>query len=146
MNSTTICRMQKGVNIDASRMNPSIPTRGWKTFLSWDKAAAALLILMGAILRLRQYLTGRSLWADEAMLALNIVERNFAGMFQPLDYDQGSPIGFLLVEKFFNSILGKSEFALRLFPLLVGSISLWLFYLLLKRITNGEGLFTALAL
>ena len=105
-----------------------------------------MLLLLGVLLRLRQYLTGRSLWADEAMLALNIVNRNFGGMFQPLDYDQGAPIGFLLVEKIFNSILGKNEFALRLFPLLVGLLSLWLFYLLLKRITNGAGLFTALAL
>ena len=127
-------------------MEASITTRGWKTFLSGEKAAAALLILMGVVLRLRQYLTGRSLWADEAMLALNIVERDFAGMFQPLDYDQGAPIGFLLVEKILNSILGKHEFILRLFPLLVGLASLLLFYLLLKRLTNGAGLLVALAL
>jgi 4-amino-4-deoxy-L-arabinose transferase-like glycosyltransferase len=127
-------------------MNPSITTRGWKTFLSWDKAAAALLILVGAVLRLRGYLTGRSLWADEAMLALNIVGRDFAGMFQPLDYDQGAPIGFLLVEKLFNALLGKHELALRLFPLLVGLISLGLFYRLLKRLTSAAGLLIALAL
>ena len=141
--------MQKGVNIDVSRMNPSITIRGWKSFLSWEKAAAALLIVLGAVLRLRQYLTGRSLWVDEAMLALNIVERGFGGMFRPLDYDQGAPIGFLLVEKTFNSLLGKNEFALRLFPFLVGLISLWLFYLLLKRMTSeasGAGLLAALAL
>src|ERR1044071_4971260 len=113
MNFTTICEMQNGVNIDASRMNPSVTTRGWKTFLTWDRIAAAMLILAGAFLRLRQYLTGRSLWADEAMLALNIVGRKFVGMFQPLDYDQGAPIGFLLVEKLFNALLGKHELALR---------------------------------
>ena len=127
-------------------MNPSITNRGWKTFLSWDKVAAALLILLGAMLRLRQYLTGRSLWADEAMLALNIVGRDFSGMFQPLDYDQGAPVGFLLVEKLFNLILGKHELALRLFPLLVGLLSLGLFYLLLQRLTSGAGLLVALAL
>lgn len=127
-------------------MNPSITNRGWKTFLSWDKAAAALLILLGAVLRVRQYLTGRSLWADEAMLALNLVERGFAGMFQPLDYDQGAPIGFLLVEKLFNTILGRHEFALRLFPVLVGLLALGLFYLLLRRVTSGVGLLVALAL
>lgn len=127
-------------------MNPSLTNRGWKTFLSWDKAAAILLILAGVILRIRQYLTGRSLWADEAMLALNIVERNFAGLVQPLDYDQGAPIGFLLVEKLFNTVLGKHELALRLFPLLVGLLSLGLFYLLLRRITSGAGLLVALAL
>jgi hypothetical protein len=127
-------------------MNPSIATAKLKTFFSWERAAAVLLILLGALLRIRQYLTGRSLWADEAMLALNILNRNFAGMFQPLDYDQGAPIGFLLVEKIFNSILGKNEFALRFFPLLIGLVSLWLFYLLLKRITSEAGLLTALAL
>ena len=127
-------------------MNSSITNRGWKAFLSWEKTAAALLILCGVILRIRQYLTGRSLWVDEAMLALNIVERDFARMFQPLDYDQGAPVGFLLVEKLFNTILGKHEFALRFFPLLVGLVSLWLFYLLLKRLTSGPGLLVALAL
>ena len=127
-------------------MNPSITTRGWKTFLTWDRIAAAMLILVGAVLRLRQYLTGRSLWADEAMLALNIVGRKFVGMFQPLDYDQGAPIGFLLVEKLFNILLGKHELALRLFPLLVGLGVLILFYLLLKRVTSGAGLLVALAL
>jgi uncharacterized membrane protein len=79
------------------------------------------------------------------MLALNIVNRGFAGMFQPLDYDQGAPIGFLLVEKLFNIVLGKHELALRLFPLLVGLLSLGLFYLLLRRITSGAGLLVAFA-
>ena len=106
----------------------------------------AILLLVGALLRLRQYLTGRSLWADEAMLVLNVVNRGFAGMFQPLDYDQGAPIGFLLVEKLFNAVLGKHEFALRLFPLLVGLASLWLFYLLLRTVSRNAGLLTSLAL
>src|ERR1044071_3254620 len=127
-------------------MNPSFVIHKGKTSFAMERVIAALLILLGALLRVRQYLTGRSLWADEAMLALNIVNRDFAGMFQPLDYDQGSPIGFLLVEKIFNTILGKNEFALRLFPLIVGLLSLWLFYLLLKQITGGFGLLTALAL
>jgi hypothetical protein len=127
-------------------MNPTDANNKLKTFFSWERAAIAMLLLVGAVLRLRQYLTGRSLWADEASLALNIVNRNFGGMFQPLDHDQGAPIGFLLVEKFFNSILGKNEFILRLFPLLVGVFSLWLFYLLLKRVMNGAGLLIALAL
>jgi dolichyl-phosphate-mannose-protein mannosyltransferase len=132
--------------IDASTMKSASVINHLKSFFSRERAIVVLLILLGALLRLRQYLTGRSLWADEAMLALNIVNRDFAGMFRPLDYDQGAPIGFLLVEKIFNSILGKNEFALRLFPLIIGLISLWLFYLLLKRITSGAGLLTALAL
>jgi hypothetical protein len=137
---------KKKCYIDASQMNSANIINHLKSFFSWERATVILLVLLGALLRVRQYLTGRSLWADEAMLALNIVNRNFAGLFKPLDYDQGAPIGFLLVEKFFNSILGKNEFALRLFPLIIGLISLWLFYLLLKQITGGTGLLTALAL
>jgi dolichyl-phosphate-mannose-protein mannosyltransferase len=127
-------------------MNPFIAANRWKESFSPERAAVAILLFLGALLRVRQYLTGRSLWADEAMLALNIVNRNFAGMFRPLDYDQGAPIGFLLIEKIFNSIVGNGELALRLFPLLVGLTSLWLFYLLLKRLTDAAGLFTALTL
>jgi hypothetical protein len=118
----------------------------FKGNLSWERVTIVLLFLAGILLRLRQYLTGRSLWVDEAMLALNIVNRNFVQLFKPLDYDQGAPIGFLLVEKTFNSLLGRSEYALRLLPLLVGLLSLWLFYLLLKRVTTGMGLIAALAL
>jgi hypothetical protein len=96
-----------------------------------------ILLLIGAALRLRQYFSGRSLWADEAMLALNIVNRSFAELFQPLDYDQGAPLGFLLVEKLFNSILGRHELVLRLFPLLAGLASLGLFYHLLMSLRGG---------
>lgn len=127
-------------------MNRFITVNRLKESFSWERAAVAILLFLGALLRVRQYLSGRSLWADEAMLALNIVNRNFAGMFRRLDYDQGAPIGFLLVEKIFTSIVGRGELALRLFPLLVGLISLWLFYLVLKRITNTAGLLIALAL
>jgi Dolichyl-phosphate-mannose-protein mannosyltransferase len=104
------------------------------------------LLLLGVVLRLRQYLSGRSLWADEAMLALNIVNRDFAALFQPLEYDQGAPLGFLLVEKFFNVILGRHELVFRFFPLLAGLASLWLFYLLAKRTLRGAGFYLALAL
>lgn len=103
-----------------------------------EKTISIILLLFGATLRLRQYFSGRSLWADEAMLALNIVNRNFAQLFQPLDYDQGAPLGFLLVEKLFNAILGRHELVLRFFPLVAGLASLWLFYLLLMSLRGAE--------
>lgn len=108
---------------------------------------AILLILLGIVLRLRQFLSGRSLWADEAMLALNIVNRDLAGLLSPLDYDQGAPLGFLMVEKIFNLLFGRNEYALRLFPLLIGILALGLFYLFLKRVVRDDAaLLTALAL
>ncbi len=117
-----------------------------KSKFSWEGFAAGVLLLLGFVLRLRQYLTGRSLWLDEAMLALNIVNRNFIELFQTLDYDQGSPIGFLLVEKIFNILFGEHELVLRIFPFFVGVVGLGMFYLLLRRTVSGIGLLTGLAL
>jgi uncharacterized membrane protein len=118
----------------------------WKSSFTAEGAIAVGLIGLGILLRLRQYLTGRSLWLDEAMLASSVVDRGFAGLFQPLEYGQGSPVGFLLVEKAFHLLFGRSEYSLRLFPLLAGLAAVWLFYLLLQRVTHGPALLTALAL
>jgi hypothetical protein len=77
------------------------------------------LVFAGFALRLRQYLVNRSLWLDEAMLANNILGRDFAGLFCPLDNDQGD-----------------SGFALRLFPFLAGCAALVLMFLLARKISS----------
>jgi len=107
--------------------------------LSW------IIISFGIAIRLVQYLYNRSLWADEAVLALNIVNRSYLELLQPLDYDQGAPFGFLIIEKLAIQIFGNNEYALRLFPLLSGIISLLLFYQLAKRYLNGYAIPIALA-
>lgn len=102
----------------------------------WEKIRSAvqpkyllwIFVFCGALLRIRQYVADRSLWADEASLALNIVNRSFAGLFTPLDYDQGAPIGFLLIEKTMIVILGNKDYILRLFPLLCGLAAVYLMY------------------
>jgi len=43
------------------------------------------------------YIENRSLWDDEASLALNIVYKNFSELTQVLDYHQAAPIGFLFI-------------------------------------------------
>ena len=117
-----------------------------RSIFPWERFAIGAILLSGFVLRLRQYLTGRSLWLDEAMLALNIVNRNFAGLTRPLDYEQGSPIGFLFVEKLLNLSFGDHELVFRLFPFIAGFVALYLFYLLLRRTTSGLGLLAGLAL
>lgn len=87
-----------------------------------------LLILLGIVLRLRQYIANRSLWVDEASLALNIVNRTYLGLTQPLDYDQGAPLGFLFVVKLTTDFFGNQDFILRLIPLISGILSLVLVY------------------
>ncbi len=109
-------------------------------------SAAILIIGFGLALRLRQLTLNLSFWLDEAMLALNIVNRTFAGLIHPLDYDQGAPLGFLWVVKAFESLLGEHEFSLRLFPFLAGCLGLVILWRLARRIINPVGvIFTLIA-
>src|SRR5262252_1207359 len=91
------------------------------------------ILAYGILLRLTQYLSDRSLWMDESMLALNVVNRSFAQLLQPLDYNQGAPVGFLMAQRAAVTLFGPGEYALRLFPFICGLISLFLFYYLAKK-------------
>ena len=93
-----------------------------------SKVLLWLIICFGMGIRLAGYLTGRSLWLDEARLALNIVNRSFLQLLQPLDYKQGAPVGFLLIEKVMVLTFGNNEYSLRLIPFLAGIVSLLIFY------------------
>ncbi|MGD1912831.1 MAG: glycosyltransferase family 39 protein [Rivularia sp. (in: cyanobacteria)] len=104
-----------------------------------------VIICFGILVRLIQYLSNRSLWADEAVLALNIVNRSYLELLQPLDYDQGAPIGFLWIEKLAIQIFGNNEYALRLFPLVSGIVSILIFYTLAKRFLRLQAVPIALA-
>ncbi|MGB8212211.1 MAG: glycosyltransferase family 39 protein [Anaerolineales bacterium] len=101
---------------------------------------------LGALIRIYFYIVDRSLWFDEAMLALNIVNRSFAGLLKPLDWNQGAPIGFLWAEKLATSILGSKDYILRLFPLISGLASIPLIYLVSKKYVGQLSTFVTLIL
>ena len=105
----------------------SLLKRRYTSILPW------IIILIGVVLRFVQYLYNRSLWVDESLIALNVVERSFFGLLFPLNYGQSAPIGFMLVEKLAVQVFGNNEYALRLFPLICGIVSLILFYEAAKR-------------
>jgi dolichyl-phosphate-mannose-protein mannosyltransferase len=104
-------------------------------------------VLGGAVLlRLDQYLAGRSLWLDESLLALNVIGRPIAELSEPLSLSQGAPFGFLVAAKLSVLSLGTSELALRLVPLLSGLAAVGLFYLLARRVLGTRSALLALAL
>lgn len=105
-----------------------------------------LLICTGVVQRLRQYVANRSLWADEATLANNIVNRGFLALTLPLDGNQGAPIGFLWVEKLFISIFGNRDYILRMFPMLAGLLTIYLMYRVAKLYVGNFGIFALLLL
>lgn len=104
-----------------------VRSRRDRTAGGWP-AWACGIIAIGVFLRVAQFACGRSLWDDEAKLALNILQRPFGGLFQPLQYHQGAPIGFLLLEKLATTFAGNSEIALRAIPFVTGIVALFVFY------------------
>ena len=106
-----------------------------RTFL---RRLSLAVVALGCLLRIVQYLLDRSLWMDEAYLSLNILHRSFAGLFHSLDYHQGAPVGFLLLEKSAVRLWGGSEYVLRLIPLLASLASVFLFYRLASKVLTPK--------
>src|SRR5262249_47340031 len=79
--------------------------------------------LVGALARVAAYAQHRSLWYDEAALALNVVQRGFIALLQPLGFLQAAPPLFLWVERLAILPLGASEWSLRAVPLVAGILT-----------------------
>ena len=99
-------------------------------------AVTLVLIAIGTILRVWQYLANSSLWIDEAALAQSILNRPAGALFGRLSYGQVAFVGFLLVQKAAVSLFGASEYALRAFPLACGILSQMLFWQVAKRVRS----------
>lgn len=104
------------------------------------------ILFLGGAVRLREYFADRSLWLDEAMLALNIVAHPFRELVGQLQHGQIAPIGFLVLDKAATVLISNNEFGLRLVPLLGGIASLVLFYYLARACLSRTGGLIALAM
>jgi hypothetical protein len=106
-----------------------------------------IIIGIGIALRIVRYLHNPSLWFDESVLALDIINRPFSNFIIPSsDYDHGFPLGFPILTKIPIQIFSYSEYTLRLFPLLFGIISLFLFYRISKHYIRPKAVPAALFL
>lgn len=94
------------------------------------------IVAVGVAVRLAVYFHNRSLWIDEALLALNIVERSFGGLLSRLDCAQVAPPLFLAVSKLIYVLWGRLEYSLRLLPLLCSCLSLCLMARVLLQTTS----------
>jgi 4-amino-4-deoxy-L-arabinose transferase-like glycosyltransferase len=103
-----------------------------------------LIIIFGIFIRIAQYLSNRALWGDEASLVLNIINRSYLELLEPLDRNQAAPPGFLWIEKLSMQVLGNNEYSLRLFPLIAGIVSMIAFYKLGKWAVSAIALPIAL--
>lgn len=105
-----------------------------------------IIITLGILLRMVVYLQNNSFIIDEANVARNIYERDFAGLTQPLNYEQYAPPIYLWITKLATMIGGYSEYAYTFFSLVCGVLSLFLVYRLLKEFTGYNSIWYALLL
>lgn len=94
----------------------------------WLDVLLGVGVATGVVARLVRYFDARSLWNDEAGLALNVWSRDASALLGPLDYGQSAPYGFLLLERLALVVLGPAELALRSIPLLASLAALPLFW------------------
>lgn len=111
-----------------------------------DKYRIAIysFIAVGIFLRLYRYLSNSSLWADEAKLALNVVNSSFTDLLAPLmNPPQFAPVGFVLFTKLLTVVFFEDEPTLRLIPLISGILSIFLFFSICKKLLDQKSLLIA---
>jgi hypothetical protein len=108
-----------------------------------------IIIYIGVLLRLIQYLFNRSLWLDEAFLATNFINKNLPDLLRaPMDYTESmiAPIGFMAITKAAITFWGNSDIILRLYPFVCSIISLLLFRKLAQSYVSQRAAIIALFL
>lgn len=100
--------------------------------------AFLVICAVGILLRVYYFLMGRSLWEDEAHLALNFISRDFIGILKPLDNIQAAPPLFLLSIKMATFLFGFGEKALRLIPFLFSIGTLPLIYYITRELLQNK--------
>lgn len=100
---------------------------------------------MGFVLRLGWVANDLSTNHDDAALAYSIEQRDFFGLFLPLDFGQLAPVGFLILEGAAIRIFGTSDLSFRLIPLLFGLGSSIIFRQLAVRLLAPRAAFLAVA-
>lgn len=107
-----------------------------KNINSYLKLLPLILICLGIFLRLFAYMYNRSLWLDEVLLANNIANSSFIDFLKPQYLNAGEAPGFLIIEKIAVIIFGNNEYSLRLFPLIFGITSIFIFKNIARKTLN----------
>jgi hypothetical protein len=88
------------------------------------KACVLALLLLGLGLRAYHYVRNPSIWHDEAVVFLSILDRGYSDLLGPLAHNEGAPPLFLFIEKAVQQTLGEQALAWRLFPFLASCAAL----------------------
>ncbi len=87
-----------------------------------------ILVGIGILCRVAQFLSNRSLWHDEVSMTLNLVGKSFAELLGPLAREQAAPPLWSMLQRATVLLFGASEYSLRFWPMIAGIVSLLLFH------------------
>jgi 4-amino-4-deoxy-L-arabinose transferase-like glycosyltransferase len=104
------------------------------------------LLAIGVVLRLVRLIIPAPIWGDEAMIALNFVDRDYLGLTRFLDHGQVAPVLFLWVERFIATTLGTADWMVRLAPFLASTGALFLFWDFARRTVSPTSAMIAVGL
>lgn len=94
--------------------------------------------IIGIFFRIKFFSYLRPFWNDECALALNIANKSFLGLFSSLDYQQATPVLFLVVAKLSFLMIKSAEVALRLPSLICSILSIGVFYVFSKKVLKSK--------
>lgn len=106
-------------------------------------AASWLVVVLGAVLRTRQWAHGRAFWLDELLLQRAMSQQRMSQLLEPLGFAQSAPPGWLAVQHVVLTVSGDDERAARLLPLLCGIGALVLTLLLARTLLGGPAALVA---
>lgn len=96
-----------------------------------------LVFLTGIIIAIYQWLFNRSFWLDEAMLANNIISRNFIELLKPLDNFTAAPPLYLWTVRLITLVAGNSEYSFRFLALICFVFAGICFFYYLQKLNKG---------
>jgi hypothetical protein len=106
----------------------------------------AVVLALGALLRVLVYGDGRTFWMDEWSLWGNLAGKRAFDFSETLSGDQLAPFAFMIAERALMSLLGVSRYVARLLPLVSGLLALAMFGRLARAILPRRAALIALAL
>ncbi|MCB0416308.1 MAG: glycosyltransferase family 39 protein [Bdellovibrionaceae bacterium] len=93
------------------------------TLVLFSQKTPYFVFALALVLRLREYLHNRSLWLDEAHVALKVLAPSFWDDILSGNWYQTLPVGIAVLTRVLVAVFGDSEYVLRLLPLLCGLLS-----------------------
>jgi hypothetical protein len=98
-----------------------------------------VLLVLGIVLRIREYAACPSYWYDEAYLLLNVFHKSFSDLLGPLRDNQAAPPLFLWLLRGLYRLAGRGEWWMRLPALTASMGGLLVMALLAPRIVGRRG-------